>query len=249
MTAATRQEVLSLYRRVLRIARTWKAQSALPQDTERERLYIAEEAQTLFRQNKQVTDPQSIKTYIEECQARIEIGLHYRNPYPRPTYLPPMGLATQKGRKLRAQARLRKQAKPIYLESHDETSWWCHSSYGVSQGSGCRNTALKENVGMIEVGPSHNYSTTLRPFSACLVSIQSGCDLVIKAIPLFIQHKCTILSHWLSSLFSQTFQSYTSRSAVNCMFGLPSTLFLLLPHTWRNGFHVLALMYFILFFF
>ncbi|KAG5854647.1 hypothetical protein ANANG_G00040030 [Anguilla anguilla] len=122
MTAATRQEVLSLYRRVLRIARTWKAQSALPQDTERERFYIAEEAQTLFRQNKQATDPQSIKTYIEECQARIEIGLHYRNPYPRPTYLPPMGLATQKGRKLRAQARLRKQAKPIYLESHDETS-------------------------------------------------------------------------------------------------------------------------------
>uniref|UniRef100_A0A0E9XFB8 Uncharacterized protein n=1 Tax=Anguilla anguilla TaxID=7936 RepID=A0A0E9XFB8_ANGAN len=84
---------------------------------------------------------------------------------------------------------------------------------------------------MIEVGPSDIYSTTLRPFSACLVSIQSGCDLVIKAIPLFIQHKRTILSHWLSSLFSQTFQSYTSRSAVNCMFGLPSTLFLLLPYT------------------
>lgn len=37
------------------------------------------------------------------------------------TYLPPMGLATQKGRKLRAQQRLRKQAKPVYLQSHDET--------------------------------------------------------------------------------------------------------------------------------
>ncbi|KAJ8364240.1 hypothetical protein SKAU_G00130710 [Synaphobranchus kaupii] len=122
MTAATRQEVLSLYRQVLRIARTWQAQSALPKDTDRERLYIAQEAQTLFRQNKQVTDPQSIKTYIEECKARIEIGLHYRNPYPRPTYLPPMGLATQKGRKLRVQERLRKQAKPIYLESYDEPS-------------------------------------------------------------------------------------------------------------------------------
>ncbi|KAI1896261.1 hypothetical protein AGOR_G00092980 [Albula goreensis] len=122
MTAATRQEVLSLYRQVLRIARTWQAQSALSMDTEKQRIYIAEEAKTLFRQNKQVTDLESIKRCIEECQARIEIGLHYRNPYPRPTYLPPMGLATQKGRKLRTQERLRKQAKPIYLQSHDETS-------------------------------------------------------------------------------------------------------------------------------
>ncbi|MEQ2168485.1 hypothetical protein GOODEAATRI_014902 [Goodea atripinnis] len=37
------------------------------------------------------------------------------------TYLPPLGLATQKGRKLRGQQRLRKQAKPVYLQSHDET--------------------------------------------------------------------------------------------------------------------------------
>ncbi|KAJ8245820.1 hypothetical protein GJAV_G00260650 [Gymnothorax javanicus] len=120
--AATRQEVLSLYRRVLRVARSWQALSGLPKDSETERLYIAQEARTLFRQNKTVTDPQLIKTYMEECKARIEIGLHYRNPYPRPMHLPPMGLATQKGRKLRAQTKLRKQARPIYLESHDETS-------------------------------------------------------------------------------------------------------------------------------
>ncbi|XP_073686444.1 LYR motif containing protein 1 [Garra rufa] len=117
----SRSDVLSLYRRVLRIARTWKAQSALPHDTDVERKCIAQEARTLFRQNQQITDPESIKRCIEECEARIEIGLHYRNPYPRPTYLPPMGLATQKGRKLRAQERLRKQAKPLYLQSHDET--------------------------------------------------------------------------------------------------------------------------------
>ncbi|XP_067234224.1 LYR motif containing protein 1 [Chanodichthys erythropterus] len=117
----SRSEVLSLYRRVLRIARSWKAQSALPQDTDTERKYIAQEARTLFKQNQQITDPESIQRCIEECEARIEIGLHYRNPYPRPTYLPPMGLATQKGRKLRAQQRLRKQAKPVYLQSHDDT--------------------------------------------------------------------------------------------------------------------------------
>ncbi|XP_056593974.1 LYR motif containing protein 1 [Triplophysa dalaica] len=117
----SRSDVLSLYRRVLRIARSWQSQSALPQDTDTERKYIVQEARTLFRQNLKITDPESVKRYIEECDARIEIGLHYRNPYPKPSYLPPMGLATQKGRKLRAQERLRKQAKPLYLQSHDET--------------------------------------------------------------------------------------------------------------------------------
>ncbi|KAM7370976.1 hypothetical protein PAMP_010482 [Pampus punctatissimus] len=121
MTASTRRTVLSLYMRVFRIARTWQAQSGVINDTEAERKYIVQEARSLFRQNQQMADQESIKRSIEECEARIEIGLHYRNPYPRATYLPPMGLATQKGRKLRAQQRLRKQAKPIYLQSHDET--------------------------------------------------------------------------------------------------------------------------------
>ncbi|NP_001134073.1 LYR motif-containing protein 1 isoform X1 [Salmo salar] len=120
MTSATRSQVLSLYMRVFRIARGW--QSTLPQDTESERRYIVQEAQTLFRQNQQLTDHTSIKKCIDECEARIEIGLHYRNPYPRPLYLPIMGLATQKGRKLKAQQRMRKQAKPVYLQSHDEDS-------------------------------------------------------------------------------------------------------------------------------
>ncbi|TRY89711.1 hypothetical protein DNTS_033851 [Danionella cerebrum] len=115
------RDVLSLYRRVLRIARVWNAQSALQIDTETERKYIVQEARSLFRQNMQITEPVSIRRCIDECEARIEIGLHYMNPYPRPTYLPPMGLATQKGRKLRTQQKLRKQAKPVYLESQEET--------------------------------------------------------------------------------------------------------------------------------
>ncbi|XP_027145167.1 LYR motif containing protein 1 isoform X2 [Larimichthys crocea] len=121
MTALTRRTVLSLYMRVFRIARNWQAVSGVTSDTEAERKYILQDARTLFRQNQQLTDQESIKRCIEECEARIEIGLHYRNPYPRATYLPPMGLATQKGRKLRMQQRLRKQAKPIYLQSQDET--------------------------------------------------------------------------------------------------------------------------------
>lgn len=51
------------------------------------------------------------------------------------TYLPPMGLATQKGRKLRAQQRLRKQAKPVYLQSHDET-WHTQTVQKCSEASG-----------------------------------------------------------------------------------------------------------------
>ncbi|MBN3311562.1 LYRM1 protein, partial [Atractosteus spatula] len=120
--AAARQEVLSLYRRVLRIARGWQAQSGLSQDTDTERSYITQEARTLFRQNKQVRAKGHwlCRTWTE-CSS-VSAGLHYRIPYPRPTYLPPMGLATQRGRRLRAQERRRKQAQPIYLQSHDETS-------------------------------------------------------------------------------------------------------------------------------
>ncbi|XP_008312481.1 LYR motif containing protein 1 [Cynoglossus semilaevis] len=121
MTALTRRTVLSLYTRVLRIARTWQAESGVAGDTEAERKYILQEARALFRRNQQLMDQESIKRCIEECEARIEIGIHYKNPYPRPVHLPPRGLATQKDRKLRAQQRLRKQAKPIYLLSHDET--------------------------------------------------------------------------------------------------------------------------------
>nr|XP_020461911.1 LYR motif-containing protein 1 isoform X2 [Monopterus albus] len=83
MTTSTRRTVLSLYMRVFRIVRTWQAQSGVTSDTETERKYILQEARTLFRQNQQLTDQESIKRCIEECEARIEIGLHYRNPYPR----------------------------------------------------------------------------------------------------------------------------------------------------------------------
>ncbi|XP_028669990.2 LYR motif containing protein 1 isoform X1 [Erpetoichthys calabaricus] len=121
MSGATRQEVLGLYRKVLRIARRWQSQSGLDKDSDVEKKYICQEARNLFKQNRNITDPQLIKNCIEECNARIEIGLHYKIPYPRPTHLPPMGLATQSGRRLHRQVELRKQAKPIYLHSHHES--------------------------------------------------------------------------------------------------------------------------------
>ena len=54
MTAATRNKVLSLYKRVFRIARNWQAQTHVEQDTEAEKKYIVLEARRLFRQNQQV---------------------------------------------------------------------------------------------------------------------------------------------------------------------------------------------------
>ncbi|KAG9476991.1 LYR motif-containing protein 1 [Eleutherodactylus coqui] len=122
MMAATRSEVLSLYRRIFQIARKWKSSSGLEEETVKERQYIVEEARKLFRKNKNVTDMETIHQCIEECHARIEIGLHYGIPYPRPTHLPPMGLAVPHSKILRTQEKLRKQAKPLYLKSYDEIS-------------------------------------------------------------------------------------------------------------------------------
>ncbi|XP_029433472.1 LYR motif-containing protein 1 [Rhinatrema bivittatum] len=122
MTAVTCQEVLGLYRRIFRIANKWQSLSGQMEDTLKEKQYIVDEARTLFQKNKDLTDSELIKQCIEECKARIEIGLHYRIPYPRPIHLPPMGLSLQQDRALRNQAKLRKHSKPIYLKSYDEIS-------------------------------------------------------------------------------------------------------------------------------
>ncbi|KFV61575.1 LYR motif-containing protein 1 [Dryobates pubescens] len=122
MTAVTRQQVLGLYRKIFRIARKWQSASGQAEETLQEKEYIKKKARTLFHKNKNVTDPKLIKQCIEECEARIEIGLHYNIPYPRPIHLPPMGLAHQQGRMLRHQEKLRKISKPIYLKSHDDIS-------------------------------------------------------------------------------------------------------------------------------
>ncbi|XP_034526185.1 LYR motif-containing protein 1 isoform X1 [Ailuropoda melanoleuca] len=122
MTTATRQEVLGLYRRIFRLARKWQAASGQMEDTIKEKQYILNEARTLFQKNKNLTDADLIKQCVDECTARIEIGLHYQIPYPRPIHLPPMGLTPLRGRGLRSQEKLRKLSKPVYLKSHDEIS-------------------------------------------------------------------------------------------------------------------------------
>ncbi|KAJ1097169.1 hypothetical protein NDU88_002295 [Pleurodeles waltl] len=120
MTTAARKEVLGLYRKIFRLANKWQALSGELEDTVKEKQYIVEEAKTLFKKNKNVTDTDMVKQHIEECKARIEMGLHYGIPYPRPIHLPPMGLAQKHGQVLKTQEKLRKQAKPVYLKSHDD---------------------------------------------------------------------------------------------------------------------------------
>jgi len=118
MMSVFRNEVLSIYRRILRLSRTWESKDPATNATDRE--YIRNEAKTLFRQNKNLQDSEAIKDRIREAEARLAIGLHYRNPYPRPVNLPPLSLALKKGKEQGvAQERMKKSARPIYIKSID----------------------------------------------------------------------------------------------------------------------------------
>lgn len=82
----TRSRVLSLYRQILRTARDWRSAA---NNAEAEKQYIREEARRLFKANKHLTDAKQVQLKIDEAEARLQIGLHYCNPYPRPVYAPP----------------------------------------------------------------------------------------------------------------------------------------------------------------
>ena len=82
-----RKQVLALYRRIIRLGKTWTAQEA--DHTETERHYIREEARKQFRANRTETDPAKVRTLLEAGQNRVAIACHYGIPYERPPYLPP----------------------------------------------------------------------------------------------------------------------------------------------------------------
>lgn len=65
-------QVLSLYKRISRLARTWNA--ANPANTNEERNYIQTEARFWFRRNSSVSDPQAVRDHIQEAEARVEMG-------------------------------------------------------------------------------------------------------------------------------------------------------------------------------
>lgn len=75
-TSESRNKVLSLYRRIQKLSKSWSG-------PDEEKKYILKEARTLFHRNKHITDKTKIQAKILEAETRIDLGLHYRNPYPR----------------------------------------------------------------------------------------------------------------------------------------------------------------------
>ena len=60
-----RQEVLRLYKQVLRLSKTWESALGNPGATEAERQYIADEARYLFTKNKHVSA--SLQMIVSTC--------------------------------------------------------------------------------------------------------------------------------------------------------------------------------------
>lgn len=84
LVMAHKEEVLRLYKDILRLSRTWNAKSA--HDTANERSYILTEARSMFKSNKSLNVDDEIKKKIDEGWKRIEVAKHYGIPYPRPVY-------------------------------------------------------------------------------------------------------------------------------------------------------------------
>lgn len=137
-SSSLRREVLNLYKKILKIGRSWNAVN--PELTKEERRYILNETRNRFLINSTVTDPQAIKDHVMEGEARLEMGikidifptfmfcevlffdvaLHYKNPYPRPVNLPPKTRTFQQGKKQGlVQEKLRELSRPVYAKSMD----------------------------------------------------------------------------------------------------------------------------------
>lgn len=74
-----------------------------------ERQYIRDEVQALVRKNKFLTDSKEIDVKVHEFETRIETGIHYKIPYPRPVNVVPG--ATGKDPET---------VTPVYLHSYKE---------------------------------------------------------------------------------------------------------------------------------
>ncbi|XP_052827157.1 LYR motif-containing protein 1 isoform X1 [Octopus bimaculoides] len=118
--------VLSLYRQILRMSREWQSLSGNMQDTQEERKYIFDEACTLFRENKNVTNPTEIAEHVREAETRIALALHYRIPYPRQIHLQQSSLPpSKKGIKSfkKSQKKAAEESQPIYMKSYGEKNF------------------------------------------------------------------------------------------------------------------------------
>lgn len=55
---------------------------------------------------------------LDEANARVELALHYKNPYPRLVHVSPAHVAASKDKKV--QLRRTEQSKPVYIHSQDK---------------------------------------------------------------------------------------------------------------------------------
>ena len=109
-----------MYKRLLRLSKTWQA--TVPDQTLVERNYIREETQKLFQANKNLSSEKEISERLREAEARLTMAEHYRNPYPRPVNLPPRSYAKKEGKVTgKAIKKLNEMSKPIYVKSIDDT--------------------------------------------------------------------------------------------------------------------------------
>jgi hypothetical protein len=76
-----RYRVLCIYRKIHKAGITW--------NNKEDRDYIINEARQLFRDNQQIEDPDTIEKKIEEAQARYDLAIHYKIPYPRACHTAP----------------------------------------------------------------------------------------------------------------------------------------------------------------
>ncbi|CAD6198961.1 unnamed protein product [Caenorhabditis auriculariae] len=111
MIVTDRVRVLQLYRRILKIGKSWEALE--PAQTNYERAGILLEARLSFRENKELSDAREISKLIIRAEQRIELAQHYGIPYKRPEYLPPDTAFNVKlsAKKFQQLSRLRKTAQ------------------------------------------------------------------------------------------------------------------------------------------
>jgi len=114
-----RTQVLRLYARIFRVARSWEAQD--PNETKVEQNYIVDEAKSLFRQNRHIKSEEEVRLRMIEAEARLTMAEHYGNPYPRPVNLPKTSYSKREGKKVgKAIQKMNELSRPVYIRSTDD---------------------------------------------------------------------------------------------------------------------------------
>ena len=108
----------ALYRRVLRIARSWEVAE--------EALYIRTEAREQLELARGLTGAKDIAAAVAAAEDRIAIALHYKIPYPRHDHLPGGGAeGVRTGHALRARSNAPKVAVGVRkrVNENGATRW------------------------------------------------------------------------------------------------------------------------------